>query len=97
MTIQIQRESGSDHVTESSRGSVQSLCVINSGYAAENRTGMACSVIYWTFTRRLWVAPSVIPPPRDLLDMVVMLVCEVLISHSESVCRHSYPGLVTEG
>lgn len=63
MTILIQRQSGSDHVTESSRGSVKSLCVANSDYAAENKTGMAHSVIYWTFTRRLWVAPSVIPPP----------------------------------
>lgn len=63
MTILIQRKSGSDHVTESSRGSVKSLCVANSDYAAENKTGMARSVIYWTFTRRLWVAPSVIPPP----------------------------------
>lgn len=61
MTIQIQRESGNDHVTESSRGSLRSLCVVNSDYAVENKTGTACNVIYWTFSWKLWVAPSIIP------------------------------------
>lgn len=97
MTILIQRQSGSDHVTESSRGSVKSPCVANSDYAAENKTGMARSFIYWTFTRRLWVAPSVIPPPPP---GSVGHGCDVgLQGFDKSLrvsIRHSYPGLVTE-